>query len=252
MTPAVEVHNLSVAYDTRPVLLGVSLTVQRGEVVGVIGPNGAGKSTFFRALLGLVTPWTGWIRLLGGDVTTNRRWVAYLPQREAIDWDFPLVVSDVVMMGRYPHLGWGRRPRPEDRRIVAACLDALGIADLHDRPIGALSGGQQQRTFLARALAQEAQILLLDEPFMGVDAATEQAILATLQRLRAEGKTALIVDHDLTRAGAGTYDRVLLLNQRLVAYGPPAEVLTTEVLRTTYAGRLTPLERLGTPGGRSA
>lgn len=247
MNPAVEVHNLSVAYDARPVLLGVSATVERGEVIGIVGPNGAGKSTFFRALLGLVTPSSGYIRLLGGTVATHRRWVTYLPQREVIDWDFPLVVRDVVTMGRYPHLGWGRFPGPADRRVVEACLEALGISDLRNRHIGELSGGQQQRTFLARALAQEAQILLLDEPFMGVDAATEQTILALLLRLRAEGKAVLIVDHDLTRA-AETYDRVLLLNQRLVAFGPPAQVLTPDLLRITYGGRLTPLESLGARG----
>lgn len=242
--PAIEVRNLSVAYDTRPVLLGITVDVQPGEVVGVVGPNGAGKSTFFRSLLGLVPPGAGSIRLLGGDARVQRRWVAYLPQREAIDWEFPLVVKDVVMMGRYPHLGWGRPPGPGDGRVVAACLDALGIADLRDRHIGELSGGQQQRTLLARALAQEARILLLDEPFMGVDATTEQTILALLQRLRAEGKAVLIVDHDLARAGE-TYDRVMLLNQRLVAFGPPLEVLAPDFLRVTYAGRLTPLETLG-------
>lgn len=247
MNPAVEVHNLSVAYDARPALLGVSATVERGEVIGIVGPNGAGKSTFFRALLGLVTPGSGYIRLLGGDVATHRRWVTYLPQREVIDWDFPLIVSDVVIMGRYPHLGWGRFPGPADRRVVEACLEALGISDLRNRHIGELSGGQQQRTFLARALAQEARILLLDEPFMGVDAATEQTILALLRRLSGEGKAVLIVDHDLTRA-AETYDRVLLLNQRLVAFGPPAQVLVPDLLRITYGGRLTPLESLGARG----
>lgn len=247
MTPAVEVHNLSVAYDARPVLLGISATVEHGEVIGIVGPNGAGKSTFFRSLLGLVAPGSGYIRLLGGEVATHRRWVTYLPQREVIDWDFPLIVRDVVTMGRYPHLGWGRFPGPADRLVVEACLEALGISDLHNRHIGELSGGQQQRTFLARALAQEAQVLLLDEPFMGVDAATEQTILALLRRLRAEGKAVLIVDHGLTRA-AETYDRVLLLNQRLVAFGPPAQVLTPDLLRITYGGRLTPLESLGARG----
>lgn len=240
---ALDVYNLSVGYDARPVLVGVTVSVRRGEVVGVIGPNGAGKSTFFRAVLGLLAPESGTIRLLGGSIAANRRWVAYLPQREAIDWDFPLVVEDVVTMGRYPHLGWGRLPRAADRRIVEACLDALGIRDLRRRHIGELSGGQQQRTFLARALAQEAQILLLDEPFMGVDAATEQTILDVLGRLRDEGKTVLIVDHDLTRA-ADAYDRLMLLNQRLVAFGPPSQVLTAALLHETYGGRLTPLEAL--------
>lgn len=249
--PAIEVSGLSVAYHTRPVLLGISAAIRRGEVVGVIGPNGAGKSTLFRALLGLVPAAVGRIRLMGGEVRTNRRWVAYLPQRDAIDWDFPAVVEDVVMMGRYPHLGWGRWPSRRERPAVDACLEALGITDLRGRHIGELSGGQQQRTLLARALAQEAQILLLDEPFMGVDAATEQAILGLLAHLRREGKTVLIVDHDLARAGEA-YDRLLLLNQRLVAFGPPAQVLMPELLRVTYGGRLTPLERLGGPGGGQA
>lgn len=244
---AIEVASLSVAYDTRPVLLGLTLAVERGEVVGVVGPNGAGKSTFFRALVDLVTPGTGRILLLGGTVRSHRRWVAYLPQREAIDWDFPVLVEDVVMMGRFPHLGWGRRPGARDRRIVEECMESLGIADLRWRHIGELSGGQQQRTLLARALAQEAQILLLDEPFIGVDAATEQTIIALLQRLRQEGRTVLIVDHDLSRA-AEAYDRILLVNQRLVAFGPPSQVLTQELLRTTYGGRLTPLEVLGVAG----
>ncbi len=247
MNPAVEIHNLSVMYDARPVLLGVSGVVGHGEVVGIVGPNGAGKSTLFRSLLGLVAPTTGTIRLLGGSIAAGRRWIAYLPQREVIDWDFPLVVSDVVTMGRYPHLGWGRFPGPADRRVVEACMDALEISDLRDRHIGELSGGQQQRTFLARALAQNARVLLLDEPFMGVDAATEATILELLRRLRAEGKAVLIVDHDLARA-AETCDRVMLLNQRLVAFGPPAQVLTPGLLRVTYGGRLTPLESLGARG----
>lgn len=247
MTPALETRNLTVAYDTRPVLLGITLAVERGQVIGVIGPNGAGKSTLFRALVGLVIPGAGGIRLLGGEVQTMRRWVAYLPQREAIDWDFPVVVEDVVMMGRFPHLGWRRRVGTRERRIVWECLEVLGIADLRLRHIGQLSGGQQQRTLLARALAQDAQILLLDEPFVGVDAATEQTILALLGRLRQEGKAVLIVDHDLARA-AEAYDRLILLNQRLVAFGPPSQVAKPGLLRATYGGRLTPLETVGMAG----
>ncbi|MDQ7828023.1 MAG: metal ABC transporter ATP-binding protein [Armatimonadota bacterium] len=241
--PAVEVTNLSVTYDSHPVLLGVSLQVGPGEVVGVVGPNGAGKSTLFRALVGLVPLTTGTVRLLGGPVEQGRRWVAYLPQREALDWDFPVVVWDAVLMGRFPHLPWGRRPGAADRAVAARALEALGIADLRDRHIGELSGGQQQRVLLARALAQEARVLLLDEPFIGVDAATEATILALLPRLRTEGRTVLVVDHDLVRVRE-TYDRVLLLNQRLVAAGPPGAVLTEDLLRATYGGRLAPLEAM--------
>jgi manganese/zinc/iron transport system ATP- binding protein len=244
---AIEAVNVSVAYDTRPVLLGVSLSIQRGEVVGIIGPNGAGKSTLLRTLVGLIAPNTGEIRLLGGPVRSHRHRVAYLPQREGIDWTFPLLVEDLVMLGRIPHLGWGRRPGNRDTRVVSQCLEALGISELRTRHIGELSGGQQQRTLLARALAQEAEILLLDEAFMGVDAATEEAILALLARLRHDGRAVLIVDHDLTRA-ANAYDRLLLLNQRPVAFGPPAQALTREALRVTYAGRLVALEEVGTVG----
>ena len=247
MNVAIEAVNVSVAYDTRPVLLGVSLTIQHGEVVGIVGPNGAGKSTFLRTLVGLIAPTTGEIRLLGGPVRAHRHRVAYLPQREGIDWTLPLLVEDLVMFGRVPHLEWGRRPGDRDKRVVNQCLEALGISELRTRHIGELSGGQQQRTLLARALAQEAEILLLDEAFMGVDAATEEVILALLARLRHDGRVVLIVDHDLTRA-AKAYDRLLLLNQRPVAFGPPAQVLTREALRVTYAGRLVALEEVGAVG----
>jgi ABC-type Mn2+/Zn2+ transport system ATPase subunit len=243
MTAAIEIFNVSVAYDTTPVLLGVTMTVDRGQVVGLLGPNGAGKSTLFRAILGLVPLSSGRVRLLGGEVTEHRRMVAFIPQREVVDWDFPIVVEDVVLMGRFPHRTWGRRPTTEDRRVVRRCLEELEIADLKNRQIGELSGGQQQRVFLARALAQKAEILLLDEPFVGVDAATERAIFLLLDRLRDEGKAILVVDHDLNRA-AGHYDRLALLNQRLVAFGTPQAVFTPDLLRATYAGRLSLLEAL--------
>ena len=247
MTPAIEIHNLSVSYDTKPVLLGITMTVECGQVVGLVGPNGAGKSTLFRATVGLIPLVSGRICLLGGEVKENRRWVAYVSQREAVDWDFPIVVEDAVLMGRIPHLGWGRRPTLHDREVTQRCLEELEIADLKGRQIGELSGGQQQRLFLARALAQEAKVLLLDEPFVGVDAATEQAIFLLLARLRDEGKAVLVVDHDLHRA-AEHYDRLALLNQRLVAYGPSRAVFTPDLLRATYAGRLALLEALGTGG----
>jgi len=249
MTAAIEVWNASVSYDTKPVLLGVTLTIERGQLVGLVGPNGAGKSTLFRVILGLVPLSSGRIRLLGGAVEANRRRVAYIPQREVVDWDFPVVVEDMVLMGRFPHLGWGRRPTAHDRAVARRCLDELEIGDLRSRQIGELSGGQQQRVFLARALAQEAEVLLLDEPFVGVDAATERAIFLLLSRLRDGGKTVLVVDHDLHRA-AGQYDRLALLNQRLVAFGPPQAVLTPDLLRATYAGRLSLLEALGVGGSR--
>lgn len=249
MTPPVEVWNLTVAYDRRPVLRGVTFHCAPGTVTAVMGPNGAGKSTLFRALLGLLPPAAGRVRIFGEPPHRQRHRVAYVPQRELIDWDFPATVWDVVMMGRVRQVGWLRRPGEEDRRRVAAALAQLGLEDLADRPIGALSGGQQQRVFLARALAQGADLLLLDEPFVGVDAATEEVIFATLARLKAEGRTILVIDHDLS--AADRYDRVLLLNGRLVADGPPRQVLTPEHLRATYGGRLAFLERAeqreGTP-----
>ena len=242
MAATVEVDNLSVAYQHRLVLRNVTFSCPAGAVVGVVGPNGAGKSTLFKALLGLVPPAAGCVRLFGETVGRQRRRVAYVPQRELVDWDFPATVRDVVMMGRVPHVGWLRRPTRADRERVEAALAEVGMADLADRPIGQLSGGQQQRTFLARALAQEADLLLLDEPFVGIDAATETVIYQIMERLRSAGKTILVVNHDLS--AAHRYDLVVLINGRLIACGPPSEVFTPANLRATYGGRLAVLERV--------
>ena len=244
--PAVELRNLYVAYDHRPVLRGVRLTVPPGLLVAFVGPNGAGKSTLFKAILGLVRPAAGTVRIFGKPVATQRRRIAYVPQRELIDWDFPATVADVVMMGRVPHLGWLRRPGPADRRRVAEALEEVGMAAYADRPLAALSGGQQQRVFIARALAQDADLILLDEPFAGVDAATQEVVRRLLARLRDAGRTILVVDHDL--GGIDHYDRVALVNGRIIAFGPPAEVMTPERLRQTYGGRLTYLDRVALPG----
>ncbi|EKP95209.1 metal ABC transporter ATP-binding protein [Thermaerobacter subterraneus] len=246
---AVAVRNLYVAYDHRPVLRGVRLAVPAGLLVALVGPNGAGKSTLFKAILGLVRPAAGTVRVFGQPVERQRRRIAYVPQRELIDWDFPATVSDVVMMGRVPRLGWLRRPGPEDRRRVAEALEEVGMAAYARRPLAALSGGQQQRVFIARALAQDADLILLDEPYAGVDAATQEVVRRLLGRLRDAGKTILVVDHDLS--GIGHYDRVALINGRVIAFGPPAEVMTAERLRETYGGRLTYLDRvvLPVPGG---
>lgn len=241
MMPAVEVRNLYVAYQHRPVLRGVRLNCPAGVLAAFIGPNGAGKSTLFKAILGLVKPASGSVRVFGEPVERQRRRIAYVPQRELIDWDFPATVIDVVMMGRVPRLGWLRRPGARDRERVLAALEQVGMADYADRPLAALSGGQQQRVFIARALAQEADLLLLDEPFAGVDAATQEVIHELLARLRQQGKTVLVVDHDLS--SVHRYDLVVMINGRLIAFGPPAEVFTDENLRQTYGGRLTFLDR---------
>lgn len=214
-----------------------SLTAYAGELIGIIGPNGAGKSTLIKAVLGLLPISSGWIKIFGGPYRTNCRRVGYVPQRESVDWDFPVNVLDVVLMGRYGRLRPGQRPTRHDHDIAHACLEKVKLLPFARRQIGNLSGGQQQRVFLARALAQESDLYLMDEPFVGVDAATEAAIIEILRELKANGKTLLVVHHDLATARE-YYDHLLFLNMRLVAFGPTAEVFTPEILQTTYGGRL--------------
>jgi manganese/zinc/iron transport system ATP- binding protein len=243
MDSALEIHDLTVAYNQRPVIYGIDLTVPPGQLVGVMGPNGAGKSTLIKAVMGLIRPVTGWVKLFGEPAEKNLRRVGYVPQRESVDWDFPVNVMDVVLMGRYGRLGWGRRPRAKDRDIAQACLEKIGMLQFANRQIANLSGGQQQRVFLARALAQESDLYLMDEPFAGVDATTEAAIVTLLQELKARGKTILVVHHDLTSAKQ-YFDMLLLINMRLVAFGPTSQVFTEELLQKTYGGRLTILSQV--------
>jgi manganese/zinc/iron transport system ATP- binding protein len=238
--PAIEVHDLTVAYGTQPVLWDVDLALPPGRLIAIVGPNGAGKSTLLKAVLGLVKPLTGWVKVFGAPYAQRRSWVGYVPQRESVDWDFPTSALDVVMMGLYGSLGWFARPRRAHRELAIECLAKVGIRDLARRQISQLSGGQQQRVFLARALAQEARLYLMDEPFAGVDATTERAILTLLQELRARGRTVVAVHHDLQTV-ADYFDDVVLLNMRLVAAGPVASTFTTENLHRTYGGRLTVL-----------
>jgi manganese/zinc/iron transport system ATP- binding protein len=237
---AVEVHDLTVAYHTRPVLWDIDLELPEGQLIAIVGPNGAGKSTLLKALLGLVQPVTGWVKIYDAPYRQRRSWVGYVPQRESVDWDFPTNALDVVMMGLYGRLGWFRRPGKSHRERALRCLEEVGIRDLASRQISQLSGGQQQRVFLARALAQEARLYLMDEPLAGVDATTEEAILGLLQELRAQGRTVVAVHHDLQTV-AEYFDHVVLLNMRLVAAGPVATTFTSENLQRTYGGRLTVL-----------
>jgi manganese/zinc/iron transport system ATP- binding protein len=233
-----EVHDLTVTYHKRPVLYGIDLQIPAGKLIGIIGPNGAGKSTFIKAVMGLLKPSSGWVKIFGEPYAVNCRRVGYVPQRESVDWDFPVSVMDVVLMGRYGRLGLGRRPGKADRALASECLEKVKMLPYASRQIGNLSGGQQQRVFLARALAQESDLYLMDEPFVGVDAATESAIIEIMQDLVRRGKTLLVVHHDLASARE-YFDQLILLNMRLVAFGPTAEVFTPEILQTTYGGRLT-------------
>ncbi|MCC6546256.1 metal ABC transporter ATP-binding protein [Candidatus Sumerlaeota bacterium] len=236
--PPLEVHDLSVAYHQKPVLYGIDLSVPAGQLVGIIGPNGAGKSTFIKAVLGLLRPSTGWVKIFGDSYEKNCRRVGYVPQRESVDWDFPVNVMDVVLMGRYGHLRLAQRPTARDREIARECLEKVQMLPLANRQIGDLSGGQQQRVFLARALAQESDIYFMDEPFAGVDAATEAAIVELLRELKQHGKTVMVVHHDLTTATT-YFDMLMLLNMRLTAFGPTAQVFNPDLLQKTYGGRLT-------------
>jgi ABC-type Mn2+/Zn2+ transport system ATPase subunit len=233
--PCLTIDHVTVGYHGRPALRDVSLSVPHGGQVAVVGPNGAGKSTLFKALVGLLPVQEGRIELRDRDPEAAVEPIAYVPQREEIDWSFPVTVADVAMMGRYGRLGWLRRPRVADREVVARCLEELSIADLASRPVGDLSGGQQQRVFLARALAQEPHVLLLDEPFSGVDVNAKEALLELLARLRRLGITVLVSTHDMQTASQ-RFSRVALLNGRLVAYGAPAEVFTAEHVAEAFGG----------------
>lgn len=235
------IHDMTVAYHRRPVLWDVDYDAPAGRLIAVVGPNGAGKSTLIKACLDLVPRASGRVRFFGTTLGRSRLRVGYVPQRESVDWDFPVSALDVVTMGLYGRIGplrpVGRRHREQAREA----LDALGMADFADRQISRLSGGQQQRVFLARALVQEAELYLMDEPLTGVDAATEQAIIELLRRLRDQGRTVLVVHHDLPTV-ASYFDEVVLLNMRIVAAGPVEQVFTPENLQKTYGGRLTLLD----------
>ena len=242
--PALEFHDVTIAYGRRPVLWNIDLVIEAPGLFGIIGPNGAGKSTLLKAALGLVPLAGGSVRFFGRPLDEVRRRIGYVPQRETVDWDFPVSVMDVVLMGTYARLGWFRRPGSGERALANACLDRVGLADVADRQIGRLSGGQQQRVFLARALAQQADLYFLDEPLAGVDARSQEQIFRVLAELRAAGKLVVVVHHDL-RTAAEWFDAVALVDMRLVAAGPTAAVLTPENLRRTYAGPLDVLDELG-------
>jgi manganese/zinc/iron transport system ATP- binding protein len=233
----IEVHDLTVSYNRRPVLWDIDFTTPEGQLIGIVGPNGAGKSTLIKAIMGLVPLSSGYVRIFGKELSQVRRRVGYVPQRSSVDWDFPTSALDVVLMGRYGRIGLFRRPRRADVEVAHEALRKVGMAEYAGRQISQLSGGQQQRVFLARALAQDADLYLMDEPFVGVDAATEGAIVELLREMRRQGKTVLVVHHDLQTVPE-YFDWVLLLNLRMIAFGPLHEVFTDTLLQKTYGGRL--------------
>ena len=235
------VHDLTVAYQRKPVLWDVELNIPKGTLAGIVGPNGAGKSTLLKACLDLIPKTSGEALIYGKPYEQQRELIAYVPQRESVDWDFPISALDVVTMGTYQKLGWFKRITRSQKQQALEALEKVGISHLAKRQISQLSGGQQQRVFLARALVQEAEIYFMDEPFAAVDAATEQAIIELLQELNSKGKTVLCVHHDLATVSR-YFDYLVLLNMRVVASGPTSETFTRENLQKTYGGKLNLLD----------
>lgn len=238
----IQLYDLTVAYKDKPVLWDLDLTVPPGVLMAIVGPNGAGKSTLIKSILGLVNSASGKIFIYGSSYKENRKKVGYVPQRNSVDWDFPTTVIDVTMMGLYGKLGLIKRPGAKERKSAEEALEKVGMSDFKHRQISQLSGGQQQRVFLARALVQDAQLYLMDEPFQGVDASTEKAIVNLLKELRKLGKTVVVVHHDLQTV-PDYFDWVTMLNVRIIATGKVKEVFTEENLKKTYGGRISFLSK---------
>lgn len=240
---SIEVHNLTVSYNGGPVLWDIDFELPKGKIIGVIGPNGSGKTTLLKTIMGLLQPSSGFIKIFDKSLEDVREKVAYVPQRETVDWDFPASVFDVVLMGRYRKSNLLKRLNKVDREIVNQAIERVGLTEFKNRQISQLSGGQQQRVFIARALAQKADLYLMDEPFVGVDAATESSILSLLQEMKEAGKTVLIIHHDLQTVSE-YFDHLVLLNTRMIAKGPINDVLTKENLTNAYGGQLTLLSKV--------
>ncbi|QIK69461.1 ABC transporter ATP-binding protein [Erysipelothrix sp. HDW6C] len=230
---AIEVEDLTVTYDVKPVLWDCDVKFETGKLTAIVGPNGAGKSTMIKAIMGLLKPISGKITINGNSKHEDYKNIAYVPQSGSVDWDFPATVEDIVLMGRYGHIGWIKRPGKEDRRIADEMLERVGMGAYRDRQISQLSGGQQQRVFLARALTQQADIYILDEPLKGVDVKTEEILMTLLKELAAAGKTVIVVHHDLTSI-EGYFDNIALVNIKLVAWGSVKDTFTQENLKLTY------------------
>ena len=244
MGATITIKDLSVSYERKRVLTNIFLEIEGGHIYGILGPNGAGKSTLFKSILGLIDVNTGNIQIEGKPIEDHRKRLVYVPQKDEVDWQFPATVTDIVLQGRYPHKRIFQRLSKHDRQIADQALEDLGISDLRNRQIGELSGGQQQRVFLARALCQQADIFLLDEPLVGVDVTTEEKIIQILKALADKGKTLLVIHHDLSSVEA-YFDKVILLNQRLIAEGDTKLIFTTENIEQTYRAQLSILHKTG-------
>jgi manganese/zinc/iron transport system ATP- binding protein len=241
---SIETHNLTVSYDRRPVLWNIDFKLPTSSIVGIIGPNGSGKTTLLKAIMGLVKTNSGYVKIFDRELDDVRSRISYVPQRESVDWDFPASVMDVVLMGRYRKNNLMKRLSKKDKEIAAEALEKVNMLEYSNRQISQLSGGQQQRVFIARSLAQGADLYILDEPFVGVDAATEEAIMTLFKEMKAQGKTVVVVHHDLQTAKL-YFDWMVLLNTRLVACGPKEEIFNEELLQKAYGGKLNVLSKVG-------
>ncbi|MCP8615466.1 metal ABC transporter ATP-binding protein [Salirhabdus salicampi] len=244
MNDALTVSSLHVSYHGNEAIKDINFSIEKGKLVGIIGPNGAGKSTLLKSLLGLIPIDKGNVKIFGENVDKVRKGISYVPQRNDIDWDFPITVLDAVLIGTYPKLGLFNRPKKKERIKAYECLQKVGMADFAKRQIGELSGGQQQRVFLARALAQESEIFFLDEPFVGVDISSENTIINVLKELRNEGKTVFVVHHDLSKA-ENYFDQLILINKELIEFGDVHQVFRPEVMVKAYKEQLSFLEEVG-------
>jgi len=241
---ALETHNLTVSYNRRPVLWNVDFKLPAGQIIGIIGPNGSGKTTLLKAIMGLVKSSSGYVKVFDKDLDDVRERISYVPQRESVDWDFPASVMDVVLMGRYRANNLFKGINRKDRDLAAEALEKVNMLEYSNRQINQLSGGQQQRVFIARSLAQGADLYIMDEPFVGVDAATEEAILKLFSDMKAQGKTVIVVHHDLQTA-KDYFDWIVLLNTRMVAAGPKEKIFNETLLQEAYGGKLDVLSKVG-------
>jgi manganese/zinc/iron transport system ATP- binding protein len=241
--PIIEAHNLTVLYGRKPAIWNVDFKLPEGQVIGIMGPNGSGKSTLLKSIMGVVTPTTGYTKVYDQELNQVRHKVSYVPQRQEIDWDFPASVWDIVSMGRFHFRGLFKRLTSEDNDIIQESLEKVNMLGFAKRQISQLSGGQQQRVFLARAIAQQGELFLMDEPFAGVDIATEEMIVDLLKEMKDQGKTLVIVHHDLHTAQS-YFDHLVLMNTRLVACGKTSDVFTDQILTDTYGGKLTTISKI--------